>query len=99
MGIPSLNGLKGLLQWGKDALSEQNGTSSFGRTGAAVIIVSTIFWITYLVLKMHGMPDLAGPTLFLTSGVSATYGANKVSAALNGAKDKQHGSDTPDKTA
>lgn len=81
---------------GKDALSERNGTGSFGRIAAAGIILSTIFWITYLVLITHGMPDLAGPTLFMTSGTGATYGANKVSAALSGSKDKQH---DPDKTA
>jgi hypothetical protein len=71
----------------KEALSESNGTGSFSRVASAVIITSTIVWISFLVFTTHTMPDLAGPTLFMASGSGVTYGTNKLSSALGG-KDK-----------
>lgn len=75
--------LTGIISHLKAAFSEDGGKPSFSRYVAGVIVGSTIFWVTYLVLTTHAMPDLAGPTLFMTSGASATYGANKVSTMLS----------------
>ncbi len=77
----------------KQAFSEHTGRGSCGRISAGVIIANVIAWVGYLILTGHGIPDLAGPIRLLTSGVSATYGANKVSAAIKGTKDKQDGAD------
>jgi hypothetical protein len=79
---------KNLYSFLKETVSEANGSASFGRMAAAAIVTFTLGWITYLVLKTHAMPDLAGPTLFLSSGTSATYGANKVAGVIAGRVDK-----------
>lgn len=75
----------------KAALSEeptvagQEGTPSFSRIAASFIIAFVLTWVTYLVFKTHAMPDLAGPTLFMTGGAGATYGANRVTTAVSDA--------------
>lgn len=58
------------------------GIASFSRIAAGFIIAFVLMWVTYLVFKTHAMPDLAGPTLFMTGGASATYGANRVVTAI-----------------
>lgn len=86
--------LKNIFEWTKQVFSEANGHGSFGRVSAAAIVAFTLFWITFLVIKTHTMPDLAGPTLFLSSGSTATYGANKVADAIKN-KGKNDPSDPP----
>ena len=76
--------LKSIGKFARESFSEPSGAGSFSRVSGAAIISSVIFWVTYLVLKNHALPDLAGPTLFLTGGTSATYGTNKVSTAISG---------------
>jgi hypothetical protein len=73
--------LKAILSHLKDAFSDR-GKGSFGRMAAAVVIASTLFWVSYVVFLTHAIPDLAGPTLFLTGGVGATYVPTKVAAAM-----------------
>lgn len=46
---------------------------SFGRVGAAVALLFVCVWVTYLVLKTHSLPDLAGPAVFIAS----LYGLSK----------------------
>ena len=82
--------LKGIIAFLKGAISESTGEPSFGRLGATAVVISTIFWITFVVFKTHAIPDLSGPSLFLSSGTSATYGANKLAGAFK--KDEK---DTP----
>ena len=65
------------------ATAEGDGSASFSRIAAAFIIAFVLLWVTYLVFYTHTMPDLAGPTLFMTGGASATYGANKVTTAVS----------------
>ncbi len=80
----------------KSALSEsptEGGGASFSRIAAGFIIAFVLLWVTYLVFYTHAMPDLAGPTLFMTGGAGATYGANKVTTAVQNVINKQ---DTPD---
>lgn len=71
-----------VFQFLKDSLSEPEGNASFSRISAGVIISAVIVWVSYLVFKTNAMPDLAGPTLFLTGGASATYGINKVATTF-----------------
>ena len=74
--------LQGISAFLKGAISESTGEPSFGRLGALAVVISTIGWVTFVVLKTHVIPDLSGPTLFLSSGTSATYGANKLAGAF-----------------
>ena len=74
--------LQGIPTFLKGVLSESTGEPSFGRLGAAGVILSTLFWISYVVIKTHAIPELSGPSLFLTTGTGATYGANKVAGAF-----------------
>ena len=67
----------------KEALSESNGTGSFSRASAAAIVLSVLGWVWYIVLTTHAIPDLAGPTLFITGGSGATYGANKLASVVS----------------
>jgi hypothetical protein len=74
----------------KSALSEPPttagpGAASFSRIAASFIIGFVLMWVTFIVFKTHTMPDLAGPTLFMTGGAGATYGANKVTTAVSNA--------------
>lgn len=68
-------------------LSEPDGTPSYGRYSGFLIIVSTLLWVTYVVIKTGSLPDLAGPTTFITFGSGTHYGINqakKVVAAMRG---------------
>lgn len=67
------------------ATADGEGTASFSRIAAGFIIAFVLTWVTYLVFYNHAMPDLAGPTLFMTGGAGATYGANKVTTAVSNA--------------
>lgn len=71
-----------LIDFGRHMLSE-DGAPSFGRVGGATIILTTLFWVTYVVLVTHGIPDLSGPSLFLSTGTGVTYGATSVKSILN----------------
>lgn len=57
------------------AFSEPNSTSiSWGRLASTLTLISSICWVTFLLIKNHAMPDLTGPTSF---GL-APYGTNKI---------------------
>jgi hypothetical protein len=70
--------LKSGLSFLKSVLSE-DGQGSYSRTASLIIVISTVAWITFLVVKNHAMPDMAGPASFLTTGVGIHYGTNKAS--------------------
>lgn len=76
-----------------EALSEKNGTLSFGRASACAIVFCTLGWVSFVVYQTKVIPDLASPTLFLTSGTAATYGANKIAGAFKGGDGKADGPD------
>lgn len=68
------------------AVLSNAGEPSFGRFGAAMVIVGTHVWITYIVIKNGVLPDLGGASVFLASGVGACYGitkAGEIKAAKN----------------
>lgn len=62
----------------KSMFAEDDGTMSFGRTGSAVALLATIGWISYIVYKIHTVPDMTGPSLF----IGTPYAINKTHAAV-----------------
>lgn len=60
----------------KEVLSE-NGVGSYSRYSGFLIVVSVIVWVSYLIIRNHAFPDMAGPTAFLAGG-QAQYAANQV---------------------
>jgi hypothetical protein len=66
-----------LLVFLKSTFSEPDGTGSASRVLAGASVISTILWVTYLVIKNGALPDLGGASLFLTSSFSG-YAANQV---------------------
>lgn len=61
----------------REILSE-NGVGSYSRVSSFTIVVATIFWVTYLVIHNHAMPDMAGPTAFIAGGSGSQYGLNQI---------------------
>lgn len=61
----------------REVLSE-NGVGSYSRIASCIITLCTCGWITFLVIVNHTLPDLGGATLFLSGGVGAHYGVNKI---------------------
>jgi len=61
---------------------------SYSRCASAFIVVSVCSWVLYLVIKTAHMPDLTGPSAFLTTGVGIHYGTNKASDILSALKGK-----------
>jgi hypothetical protein len=74
-----------VCKFGREVLSE-NGTGSASRVLAALVVVTTLFWVTYLVIRNHALPDLAGPSLFIGAGTSATYGLNQAKSIIGAIK-------------
>lgn len=60
----------------KEVLSE-NGVGSYSRYTGFAIVMATIGWVSYLVIRTHALPDLSGPALFIASGQSS-YGLNQM---------------------
>ena len=57
---------------------ETDGTPSFARVSTAVTLAFVLGWITAIVRSSHAIPELGGPTMFL----SALYGVNKFASAV-----------------
>jgi hypothetical protein len=75
--------LKTLGSFLRSVFSESDGTGSWGRCGSALIVVFTLGWVTYVVIRTHAIPDLMGPLAFLTGGSGSLYGANKLITAFS----------------
>lgn len=71
------------------------GEPSFSRWSSGAIVLTTLFWVTYLVIKNHILPDLEGPAIFLGSGTGSSYGINRISSML----EKRGQGPTPPPTA
>lgn len=69
----------------KSAFSEVDGTGSATRILAGATVGSTLVWISFIVFTQRHLPDLSGPSLFVTSGFSG-YAANKAGRALGSDK-------------
>jgi hypothetical protein len=63
-------------------LFSDEGKASFSRFGTFLLLLGTLFWVSYLVVKKETMPDLASLTLLLVS----LYGVNKAASAVEGFK-------------
>jgi len=63
----------------KSALSESDGKGSFTRLATGVLVLAALVWITRLVWVNAALPDFGGLTLF----ISALYGLNKASSAVD----------------
>jgi hypothetical protein len=66
-----------ILAFLKSTFSEADGSASASRVLAGSTVFMTLVWISYIVFTQHHLPDLGGPSLFVTSGFSG-YGANQV---------------------
>lgn len=96
--ISRLANLKNFMPPLKEVLSE-NGVGSYSRYVGFLIVVSTIFWITYLVLHTKTLPDLVGPTLWVTGAAGGHYAINQgksVVAAWKGTPQQQPGDPNAD---
>ncbi len=63
----------------RGALSESDGSPSFSRLASGALVLSSIGWVTSIVVRTHTLPsDLGGLSLF----IGALYGINKVSTAV-----------------
>ena len=61
-------------------LLTDDGKWSFGRIGSGLIIVFSIYWITFLVLKNHAVPDVSGLAIL----IGVPYGLSKGAAVAAG---------------
>jgi hypothetical protein len=64
--------LKGLLR-------ESDGTPSSSRTLTACVILASLCWISYVVIKTHALPDLTTVSAFDTVVGGSLYGLNRLS--------------------
>src|ERR1700735_4679541 len=70
----------------REILSEADGTGSYSRTVGFMIIVATLAWTTYLVIKNHAFPDMTGPTMFIGGGAGSGYALNQLKNVAAAAK-------------
>lgn len=79
--------MKAFLSFLKTVLSE-DGQGSYSRFAGFLIVVATLGWITYLIIMTKTMPDLTGPTAFITVSSGSHYLTNKASDILSAFKGK-----------
>lgn len=70
------------LSFLKTVLSE-DGQGSYSRFAGFMIVLATLVWVTYLVIKNKVMPDLTGPTAFITVSSGSHYLTNKASSIIS----------------
>ena len=68
---------KGFAGFWRGVFSEQDGTPSFSRVATGFIVGCALTWVTFIVWKTHGLPELLG----LCGFVTVLYGTNKLSGA------------------
>jgi len=64
-----------IAQYIREALSE-NDKGSYSRLSGLIAVVSSVGWVTYVVIKTKALPDFGGVTVFIT-GANAAYAANQ----------------------
>lgn len=62
----------------KSVFSE-DGQGSYSRFMGGMIVIATLVWLTFLVIKTKVMPDLSGPTAFISISSGTHYLTNKAS--------------------
>ena len=63
-----------------------DGQGSFSRVSEGVIVLAVVSWVSFVVWKNHAIPDLTGPTMFLSTSATALYGIGKIAGAFQAAK-------------
>lgn len=69
------------MSFWKQVFSEPGpeGTGSFSRVSAFLVVVTVLGWLTYIVVKTGGLPsDLTNVGTFMAVQVTMLYGLNKV---------------------
>jgi hypothetical protein len=74
-----------MINFIKNVFSE-DGQGSYSRVFSGLITFSVLSWITFVVYKIHLIPDLSGATMFLASAVGVHYGVNKVNDMIKDSK-------------
>lgn len=77
----------------KDALSD-NGVPSVASMLCATVILNSLVWVNYLVIKNGSLPDLGGITLFDTGIVGILYGIKKAAVVTDNALTKKPNGET-----
>ena len=77
----------------KEVLSE-DGVGSYSRYTGFLIVLATLAWITFLVVKNHAFPDMEGPTFFMAGG-QAQYAINQAKRVMAAAKDNPTSANNP----
>lgn len=75
--------MKEFLKFLRSVFSEADGSGSFSRCTAGLIVVATLAWVSHVVFKTHAIPELDGPAAFLTTGAGSLYGTNKLSSIVS----------------
>jgi hypothetical protein len=65
------------INWLRRMLSEGNGAPSFARTATFIMLIGSVFWVTFIVVKTHALPSRL---LDLTTLFASLYGINKFSS-------------------
>jgi len=69
-------------------ISENDGTGSSSRLLAGTGVLATIIWVSYIVFKTRGLPDLGGAALFISASFSG-YAVNQAGAAFSKRAEKK----------
>lgn len=75
------NKLNNIIEFGKKAVSEQDGLPSTSRIIAFLIAVTIIICVLYVTFHTGTLPDLTSAALLLGAGTGG-YAANKISGML-----------------
>lgn len=72
------------------------GIGSFARVAQGVVVLSTVSWVSYVVWRNNAIPDLTGPTFFLSGGAASHYGLSKISGIVDAFKGKKKDAPEPE---
>lgn len=76
--MPELPGSSPHGKWIFGIFSDPEGNAEFGAVLSLLAFLAALGWVTYLVYRNHQLPDLGGPTMF----VSGTFGLHKITNAI-----------------
>ena len=74
--------MTGPFRFLRSVLSGPDGAGSTARVSTLLIVLFSLGWITYLVERLHSIPDLTGLTEFIVAVTGSLYGVNKITAAV-----------------
>jgi hypothetical protein len=72
-----------LFAYLRSSFSEADGTGSATRLLAGGGVLSTIIWVSYIVILTGHLPDLGGAAMFVSASFSG-YGINKIAGMNRG---------------